>query len=69
MRPELLSKFRYVHRTFLVAHQFQADQYVMEHEQRHERPYTLAEATAAARILRSALDADLLALQTEFDAG
>lgn len=31
--------------------------------------YTLAEATAAARILRSALDADLLALQTEFDAG
>jgi len=30
--------------------------------------YTLAEATAAATILRSALDADLLALQTEFDA-
>lgn len=30
--------------------------------------YTLAEATAAAMILRSALDADFLRLQTEFDA-
>lgn len=31
--------------------------------------YTLTEAAAAATILRSALDADLLRLQTEFDAG
>lgn len=31
--------------------------------------YTLAEATKAAKVLRSALDADFLALQTEFGAG
>jgi hypothetical protein len=31
--------------------------------------HTLDEATTAAKILRSALDADFVALQTEFDAG
>jgi hypothetical protein len=34
-----------------------------------EEGHTLAEATTAAKILRTGLDADLVALQAEFDAG